>query len=542
MADEKKIVYEVDMNDLISGKLATAESNALKFEGTVKGIGKGLKEFAIGAAAGLGIIAGGEFLSGSVEMYNEAAQAQGQLVASLNSTGYAAGLTEGALTAQAEALQKLTLYDDDATKSMQSLLLTFTNIKGEAFTGAIPVIQDMATKMGTDLSGAALQVGKALNDPIKGINALQRVGVSFSSTQKDHIKHLVETNHTAEAQGLILAELTREFGGSAEAAAKMGTGPLQVLQNAFNDNRESLGEFLMNGLMQLRPVTEGAITGLGMFVDFLKYAAHWVNENQGYLYVLGGAIGFYTLATTIAANKTELLAAKTVIVTGLQTAWGVVTGLLTGEITLMTLAQQGLNAAMSANPIGAIITGLALLAAGVVWAWKNFAGFRGAVMGAWEVLKNLVGFVKDWVVNVFSGLADVIAGVFTLDGDRIQAGMTRAVSAYAQFGKNAAMSFSKGYAEGEKSFAADNTETFNAFKAETKPGQGKTDETTVTTPKTKANNVQGQKVTTINIKIENLVREFKVQTTNMQEGAAKAKDIVVKALTGAVNDAQLIKE
>lgn len=522
MADEKKIVYEVDMNDLLSGKLATAEKNALKFEGTLNSVGRGIKEFAIGAVAAFGLVAGAEFLSGSVEMYNEAAQAQGQLVASLESTRYAAGLSEEALTAQAEALQRLTLYDDDATKSAQSLLLTFTNIRGEVFTNAIPVIQDMATKMGTDLAGSAVQVGKALNDPIKGITALQRVGVSFSETQKQHIAHLVETNHAAEAQGLILAELEKEFGGSARAAAAMGTGPLEVLKNQFNDNRERLGELIVNGLMVLQPAIEGLITGFGMFIDFLQQSAQWVSENSTTIGVLAVGIAAYTVVTNAAA---------------------IASGIASGVTAVWTAAQWALNAAMNANPIGVIILAVTGLVAAVTYAWKNFEGFRGAVMGTWEVLKNLVGFIKDWVINVFSGLADVIAGVFTLDGDKIQAGLTRAVSAYAEFGKSAATAFSKGYADGVKDFRADQVAKPEATPAFGKQPFGKqADPTSFSMPKTKAGSVQGQKVTTINITIENLIREFKIQTTNMTDAAARIKQQVTTAVTGAINESQIIAE
>lgn len=518
----EKIVYEVDMNDLLSKKLATAEANALKFEGTLNSIGQSVKQFAIGAAAAFGVFAGAEFLSGSIEMYNEAAQAQGQLIASLESTRYASGLTEDALTAQAEALQRLTLYDDDATKSAQSLLLTFTNIRGEVFTNAIPVIQDMATKMGTDLGGAAVQVGKALNDPVKGITALQRVGVSFSETQKQHIAQLIETNRAAEAQGLILAELEKEFGGSARAAAAMGTGPLEVLKNQFNDNRERLGELIVNGLLKLQPAIEGLITGFGAFIDFLQASAQWVSENSTTLAVLATGMVAYTVVTNAAA-----------IAQGVATT---VTG-------LWTAAQWALNAAMNANPLGLIIIAVTGLVAAITYAWKNFEGFRGAVMGAWEVLKNLVTFVKEWVINVFSGLADVIAGVFTLDGDKIQAGMTRAVSAYAEFGKNAATAFSKGYDDGVKDFRADQVATPEAAAPTFgKNPYGKPDAPTFTAGKTKAGSVKGQEVKNINIRIENLIKNFTVETKNITESPARIKEMVTQAVTAALNDSQILTD
>src|SRR5258708_1908746 len=63
------------------------------------------------------------------------------------------------------------------------------------------------------------QLVKALNDPIHGVTSLMRVGVTFTAQQKEQIKTLVDTGHTMDAQKVILAELTKEFGGSAAAQA-----------------------------------------------------------------------------------------------------------------------------------------------------------------------------------------------------------------------------------------------------------------------------------------------------------------------------------
>lgn len=56
------------------------------------------------------------------------------------------------------------------------MLLTFTRIGKDVFPKAVGPILNVSTAMGTDLNSAALQVGKALNDPAKGINALSRAG------------------------------------------------------------------------------------------------------------------------------------------------------------------------------------------------------------------------------------------------------------------------------------------------------------------------------------------------------------------------------
>lgn len=52
--------------------------------------------------------------------------------------------------------------------------------------------------------------------------------------------------------------------------------------------------------------------------------------------------------------------------------------------------------------------------------------------------------------------------------------------------------------------------------------------------------VSGSKVITVNVTIGNLINDFRIQTTNIQESTTAIKDKVLQALTSAVNDSQLI--
>jgi hypothetical protein len=149
--------------------------------------------------------------------------------------------------------------DDEAIASSENLLLTFRDVRNEAgkgndiFNQATAAILDMSVAMGTDLNSATIQVGKALNDPIRGITALTRVGVTFTDKQKDVIAHLVETGHKAEAQKLILEELRKEFEGSAKAAGSTLAGQLNKLTNAFD---EAAGQMVSVFIPALTTVAE----------------------------------------------------------------------------------------------------------------------------------------------------------------------------------------------------------------------------------------------------------------------------------------------
>lgn len=203
----------------------------------------------------------------------EAEAVSAQLDARLKSTAGAAGMTREAIDALAEATARKTTYDDDAIKSLSSMLLTFTRVHSDVFPRATAAITDMATAMGTDLQSATIQVGKALNDPIQGISALSRVGVQFSEAQKDVIEKMAKTGRIAEAQGIILSELETQFGGAAEAARNTFGGALTALKNTLMDLTEGSG---------------GSLSGATQAVNDLTAALNDPGVRQGFDAIVSG--------------------------------------------------------------------------------------------------------------------------------------------------------------------------------------------------------------------------------------------------------------
>lgn len=207
-------------------------------EGDTTGLSGAFKKLAAGITAGA-------VFNKIVQESTEAQYAMAQLEAVVESTGGAAGRSVAELDAMSAALQRETTFSDDAVKSAEAMLLTFTRIAGPVFDRATRSVLDVATAMGTDAKTQAIQLGKALNDPTTGLTALTRVGITFSEAQKTQIKGFVETNRLAEAQGVILDELERQFGGSAAAARDTLGGALQALGNQWGDlfevSRQSSG-------------------------------------------------------------------------------------------------------------------------------------------------------------------------------------------------------------------------------------------------------------------------------------------------------------
>ena len=165
-------------------------------------------------------------------------QAERKLAAVLKATGGAAGFSAKELKKYASELQGVTNYGDEATLNAMAMLATFKDIRGDTFKASTEVMLDMSTVLDQDLKSSAIQLGKALNDPIRGVTALSRVGVSFTEQQKEQIKALQESGDLMGAQSIILRELQSEFGGAARAMAD----PMVQLKNALGDIGEKIGE------------------------------------------------------------------------------------------------------------------------------------------------------------------------------------------------------------------------------------------------------------------------------------------------------------
>lgn len=268
-----------------------------------------------------------------------------QLEAAVKSTGGVAGYTAEQLRKHAEALQQTSIYGHEAVEQAQALLLTFTNIGHGELPRATQAVVDLAARMGGDLRGAALQVGKALQDPSVGLSMLRRSGIMFTEAQTETIKKLYDTGHAAEAQAETLALLEQKVGGTAAAMRDTLGGALEHLKNVFGDlleldkgetggfvgflNRtadalerigeawraggEVWGKILPGGLVQGGGGVPGALSGLWrQNQDAAKWGlggspygrANPFANNNGLGFYVGGALGDQSLAAQ--ANRRDM--------------------------------------------------------------------------------------------------------------------------------------------------------------------------------------------------------------------------------------------
>ena len=253
--------------------------------GAIGGFARGALALGFGAAtAAAGALGVG--LGISIREAMEAQEVQAQLANVLRSTGGVAGVTADMANELANSLMGVTRFGDEAILSGENMLLTFTNIGKDVFPEATEVMLDMSQALGQDIKSSAIQLGKALQDPIQGVTALRRVGVNFTEDQQKMIESMVESGDLMGAQKFILQELQTEFGGSARAAGETFAGQLDILKNSLLNVAEGIGtallpiaqDFLQNTILPMLPAIQELAEKFGTLVTTLFKAGPLSSE------------------------------------------------------------------------------------------------------------------------------------------------------------------------------------------------------------------------------------------------------------------------
>lgn len=247
-AAEILVRVAADTDPLTRG-LAQAQNQTQQFAQRLSSFGRSVSQAGTRLTVGLTLPIVG-FGVKSVAAFEEAAAAARQTNAVLESTGNAANITRKGFDELTKSVARNAAVDDDLIRQGANMLLTFKKIRNQAganndiFDQSVSLMADFAAGMaavsgGTmDMRSASIMLGKALNDPVKGVTALTRAGVQFTEAQKDQIETLVKSGRQVEAQKMIISELESQFGGSAKANA---TASMRLKQ-ALDDLAESIGK------------------------------------------------------------------------------------------------------------------------------------------------------------------------------------------------------------------------------------------------------------------------------------------------------------
>lgn len=403
----------------ISGEIKDLDKATKAADKTSKGLFQSLGGFgkiAAGAGIGLAVTAvtglGAALISGAQDARaSNIIFAQSEAV--IASTGGAAGVSAQHVADYASALSDAagkSLFGDDQIAESTNLLLTFTNIKGTVLDAATAISVDMAQALGGAPADAAVALGKALNDPVQGISALSRVGVTFSEDQKAVIQAMVDTGNVAGAQEVILAELNKEFGGSAAAAAA-AAGPMAQLSGVFGELAEGMAAKLLPVLDQFTtwlasPVVMEAITNIGEGLVDAVLAS--VDAFASFMVAIQPIVGF------VSDNLTPILAALAAMLITV-----VVPAFITWAGTAATAAAATITAlAPVIIPIAAIGAAVGLLVA----AWdRDWGGMRTTLTAWWTgTVEPILTIVWEWLSVKLTAAVETLRDVWSVAWPAIQ--------------------------------------------------------------------------------------------------------------------------
>jgi hypothetical protein len=259
------------LNVKVGGDTSEAENKLSSLSGNVNTVGGHFKSalgsvlgFAGGALA-IGAVAGAAgFLVGQMKDVISAGESQQAVMKETDNVlahmGKSSGQTSQSIGDYADSMARLTGVSDDVIQHSENVLLTFGNLGKNIFPQAETAALNMSTMLGTDLQGSVIQVGKALNDPIKGMNALAREGVSFSAAESNSIKVMMAHNNIAGAQAIIMSELNKQFGGAAVSAGTTFAGSMTRLNVVMDQAKEKIG-------MALLPILQKLLTAMMPLID-----------------------------------------------------------------------------------------------------------------------------------------------------------------------------------------------------------------------------------------------------------------------------------
>jgi hypothetical protein len=294
-----------------------------------------------------------------------------QVTESMNLFGNAANSVTARLSKFADTQELLTGVQAESIKQVQATLMTFGDLAKSA--DEVNGSFDRATKAALDLAAAgfgsaetnAIQLGKALNDPIKGLTALAKSGVTFTEAEKERIKVLVESNKIGEAQALILAAIEKQVGGTAAATVSSSAR----MEAAFGQVSDAVGLVLLPYLEKFTAwlASPGGQEKIQEIINTLVDLAEkgvaivkWVYEYRDSLIPLAVGIGAVTTAIklgiaayTLYNTVTAAVVARNAAVTASNAALATSN---TAVATTATAATTAMRLLAAAATVGAVLS------------------------------------------------------------------------------------------------------------------------------------------------------------------------------------------
>ena len=230
----------------------SAEKAKSPFDGLWKQIFAGVS---VAAIAGKAVGEFTQFITDSIKAAIAADKANADLKSALGAPGREVDANAKHFIDYASRLQKLTIYDDEAVKGAQALLLQLTTLDRDGIDRATRGAIGLASVLGIDLQSAAMMVTKAMEG---NYVALSRYGIKVSETG------------TAEEKRNELLQKLEGFYKRATDATGTFAGKQAQLKNNIDELKEGIGQALLPLLAQF----------IDMIKPIIDKSVEWVEKNK----------------------------------------------------------------------------------------------------------------------------------------------------------------------------------------------------------------------------------------------------------------------
>jgi tape measure domain-containing protein len=538
---DQQIRYTVTANDMLSGQLQGMNQNAQALEGTMGNLGNVIAgAFSVYAVSSFvkSVVSAGTTVenatTGLTTLLGDASEASRVVQNTMQDATKTPFAFEGLLSAN-KALIGAGVNADKARADVLNLANAISATGGG---------DDELGRMVVNMQQIS-NTGKATAQDIKqfafaGINIYkvlaESTGQPIAKVKEMEISYDMLTMALSKAHdegGIYYNGLENMAGNTSVRISNVGDAVFQFMNDIFIETKPLI-DMVLNSVLDL-------VAGTRNLVTFIK-------EHQTAVKVLGVFIGSIVTVMILYNAQQKLSAMYTAFTTASFIANTFATGAMTAGFAGASaggMVLAGVMALINAvNPFAWIAIAIGAVVTAVYYCYQEFETFRGVVWAIGGVIKAYVGIWAD----MFSGLGQILKGVFNLDVEQIKAGFNKITDTIKTSAMRLGKSAKDGYTAGIGDFAKDNAKASDPKATKkglegVKPmainagaganaGAGKATKGT--------SGVSGSKVVTVNVTIGNLINDFRIQTTNIQESTTAIKDKVLQALTSAVNDSQLV--
>lgn len=267
-----------------------------------------------------------------------------------------------------------------------------------------------ALAMLVSLSNGGANVSSVMSGMKKAVGTLSDTTDDVPGAFQDAIKAIADCDNVAEA-----------------LQAQVGDTGLTVEQVFGAKAAQELAANVQNGNFNIDKWTQALKTNQGALEDTTSNATTmqdaWSQATNSVSIALGGTLAPVISDVVIAVSDVITKVAQVVqqspilqaLLMGVATALGILAGALaiTSLISAVQKAFAMLNTTMLMNPIFLVVTAIAALVAGLVYAYNNCETFRAIVDKAFTVIKTVVVTVINTIKTVITTVFNTIKTIFS---------------------------------------------------------------------------------------------------------------------------------